>query len=138
MQTQGNGAAVMRPPARVYEPAVTPHLLHTAIVSAVEHAGLERKIHTQRSKIQSQRVELARSQRISQAILDSAAYMIVATDARGTVPAFNPAAERQLGYAADEVIGRQTPLLALVVPLILVGMVDGRRGVRQRRTFAAR
>jgi lactate permease len=28
-------------------------------------------------------------------------------------------------------VGRQTPLLALIVPLILVGMVDGRRGVRQ-------
>jgi lactate permease len=28
-------------------------------------------------------------------------------------------------------VGRQTPLLGLVVPLILVGMVDGRRGVRQ-------
>ena len=28
-------------------------------------------------------------------------------------------------------VGRQTPLLALFVPLILVGMVDGMRGVRQ-------
>jgi lactate permease len=28
-------------------------------------------------------------------------------------------------------VGRQTPFLALIVPLILVGMVDGRRGVRQ-------
>src|SRR5215210_2565776 len=28
-------------------------------------------------------------------------------------------------------VGRQTPFLALVVPLILVGMVDGGRGVRQ-------
>jgi lactate permease len=27
-------------------------------------------------------------------------------------------------------VGRQTPLLALVVPLILVGMVDGRRGIK--------
>src|SRR5919201_5935678 len=27
-------------------------------------------------------------------------------------------------------VGRQTPFLALVVPLILVGMVDGRRGIR--------
>jgi lactate permease len=27
-------------------------------------------------------------------------------------------------------VGRQTPLLALVVPLILVGMVDGARGIR--------
>jgi len=28
-------------------------------------------------------------------------------------------------------VGRQTPLLALIVPLILVGIVDGRRGIRQ-------
>jgi lactate permease len=28
-------------------------------------------------------------------------------------------------------VGRQTPLLAVFVPLILVGMVDGRRGIRQ-------
>jgi lactate permease len=28
-------------------------------------------------------------------------------------------------------VGRQTPFLALVVPLVLVGVVDGRRGVRQ-------
>jgi lactate permease len=28
-------------------------------------------------------------------------------------------------------VGRQTPFLALIVPLILIGMVDGRRGVRQ-------
>jgi lactate permease len=28
-------------------------------------------------------------------------------------------------------VGRQTPILALVVPLILVGMVDGVRGIRQ-------
>ena len=28
-------------------------------------------------------------------------------------------------------VGRQTPILALVVPLILVFIVDGRRGVRQ-------
>ena len=29
------------------------------------------------------------------------------------------------------VVGRQTPILALFVPLVLVGLVDGRRGVRQ-------
>lgn len=29
------------------------------------------------------------------------------------------------------VMGRQTPLLALVVPLVLVGLVDGRRGLRE-------
>ena len=38
------------------------------------------------------------------------------------------------GIPADDLgamVGRQTPFLALIVPLILVGMVDGRRGVRQ-------
>ncbi|MGW1726387.1 L-lactate permease [Streptomyces sp. NPDC002306] len=29
------------------------------------------------------------------------------------------------------VVGRQTPLLALLVPLVLVGLVDGRRGLRE-------
>ncbi|MFJ6572082.1 L-lactate permease [Streptomyces sp. NPDC091292] len=29
------------------------------------------------------------------------------------------------------VVGRQTPLLAVVVPLVLVGLVDGRRGLRE-------
>jgi lactate permease len=28
-------------------------------------------------------------------------------------------------------VGRQTPFLALIVPLILIGMVDGRRGIKQ-------
>jgi lactate permease len=38
------------------------------------------------------------------------------------------------GISANDLgamVGRQTPMLALIVPLILVGMVDGRRGVRQ-------
>jgi lactate permease len=34
-------------------------------------------------------------------------------------------------------VGRQTPFLALIVPLILVGMVDGRRGVRAAWPAAA-
>jgi lactate permease len=38
------------------------------------------------------------------------------------------------GIPADDigaVVGRQTPVLALFVPLVLVSMVDGRRGIRQ-------
>ncbi len=38
------------------------------------------------------------------------------------------------GLPKDELgamVGRQTPFLAMVVPLILIGMVDGRRGVRK-------
>jgi lactate permease len=38
------------------------------------------------------------------------------------------------GISSDEigaVVGRQTPILALFVPLVLVGLVDGMRGIRQ-------
>ena len=38
------------------------------------------------------------------------------------------------GLSPDDLgamVGRQTPLLAVIVPLILVGMVDGWRGIRQ-------
>ena len=44
------------------------------------------------------------------------------------------------GLKADDLgamVGRQTPFLALFVPLILIAMVDGRRGVRQAWPIAA-
>ena len=44
------------------------------------------------------------------------------------------------GLPADDLgsmVGRQTPFLALIVPLILIFMVDGRRGVRQTWPVAA-
>ena len=34
-------------------------------------------------------------------------------------------------------VGRQTPLLAVIVPFVLVGIVDGRRGIRQAWPVAA-
>ena len=42
-------------------------------------------------------------------ILDNAAYGIISTAPDGMVTSFNHAAERMLGYTADEVIGKQTP-----------------------------
>jgi PAS domain S-box-containing protein len=48
---------------------------------------------------------------VQNAILGSADYGIVATDRKGTVQTFNPAAERLLGYSAPEVIGKATPML---------------------------
>ncbi|MEA3639452.1 MAG: PAS domain S-box protein [Lamprobacter sp.] len=43
-------------------------------------------------------------------MVDLAAYAIIATDMNGLISQFNPAAERLLGYTAEEIIGRQTPL----------------------------
>ena len=46
---------------------------------------------------------------LQQAILDGANYTIISTDTNGVILAFNAAAERMLGYSADEVIGKVTP-----------------------------
>lgn len=48
---------------------------------------------------------------IQQAILDSAGYTIISTDRDGTIRVFNKAAERILGYSAEEVVGKHTPEL---------------------------
>jgi PAS domain S-box-containing protein len=45
------------------------------------------------------------------AILNGANYAIIATSREGTIQVFNPAAQILLGYAADEIVGTQTPLL---------------------------
>ena len=56
------------------------------------------------------RFQEANAQR--KAVLDSATHMaIVATNQRGTIILFNKGAEHLLGYAAEEVIGRATPLI---------------------------
>jgi diguanylate cyclase (GGDEF)-like protein/PAS domain S-box-containing protein len=46
-----------------------------------------------------------------QAILDGANLSIIATSLDGTILSFNRAAERMLGYTAEEMIGRQTPAI---------------------------
>ena len=54
---------------------------------------------------------LARSSELNNAILSASALMIIATDTTGTVKVFNPAAERHLGYKANDIIGKKTPAL---------------------------
>jgi len=53
--------------------------------------------------------ELSESVQLQRSILDSAGAMILAADIRGRIIIFNPAAERMLGYRADEVVGRLRP-----------------------------
>ena len=50
-----------------------------------------------------------RHRAIRDAIFAGATHLIVATDEHGIIVDINPAAERQLGYARDELIGRATP-----------------------------
>ena len=49
---------------------------------------------------------------LQQAILDSTSYAIMATGLDGTIRSFNTAAERILGYRADEIVGKANPTIA--------------------------
>lgn len=46
---------------------------------------------------------------LNRAVLASASMAIIATDPQGVISLFNAAAERLLGYAAHELVGRHTP-----------------------------
>lgn len=47
---------------------------------------------------------------LQRTILDNVAYGIISTNPDGVVTSFNPAAERLLGYTANEVVGQQMPV----------------------------
>lgn len=53
-------------------------------------------------------LELRETTRLHQAILESANYAIISMDVDGIIRTFNPAAQRLLGYAAAEVVGKKT------------------------------
>lgn len=52
---------------------------------------------------------IARTSRLNQEILDSADFSIISTDTQGIILTFNHAAEKMLGYRADELVGKFTP-----------------------------
>lgn len=55
--------------------------------------------------------ELEKTTQLYQAIMDSAHHLIVVTDLKGMIVAFNRSAEKMLGYKAEEVVGKVTPTL---------------------------
>lgn len=54
--------------------------------------------------------EIERLVSLQTAIFNAANYSIISTDISGTILSFNLAAERMLGYSAEEVVGTVTPL----------------------------
>jgi PAS domain S-box-containing protein len=63
---------------------------------------------TERRRAEKALIETTQFQR---AILDSANYAIISTTPDGLIRTFNAAAERLLGYTAEEVVGKLTPLV---------------------------
>lgn len=74
---------------------------------ALSNQQLQKEI-SQREEVENTLLELTQFQ---WGILDGANYMIIATDPQGVIQTFNSAAEKLLGYRADELLGKMTPEL---------------------------
>jgi PAS domain S-box-containing protein len=55
--------------------------------------------------------ELAAARHRLQAVLDGTTFSVIATTPAGLIEVFNAGAERMLGYAAAEMVGRQDPVI---------------------------
>lgn len=55
--------------------------------------------------------KFSRLSALQKSIVDSTNYAIISVDLNGMITTFNPAAEELLGYSADEVVGKETPML---------------------------
>ncbi|MES2310168.1 MAG: PAS domain S-box protein [Verrucomicrobiota bacterium] len=80
-----------------------------------DHADLNEEINFKLSREISETLEtkekLKESLQLQNAILSSTSYLIVSTDAQGTVTSFNEAAQKALGYTRAEVVNKWTPAL---------------------------
>jgi PAS domain S-box-containing protein len=68
------------------------------------NASLARKVAERTSQLEASAI-------LQTAILGQAGYAIISTDQNGTITLFNRAAERMLGYSAQDVVGKETLLL---------------------------
>ncbi len=89
--------------------------------SEQERSLLNDQVRENRSLVENLRQEIAarqnaeeeerRSRKLLSSVLQAASEVaVIAADPRGMITVFNRGAERLLGYGADEVIGRMTPL----------------------------
>jgi len=76
-----------------------------------EVARLGQNFNLMMETIQNREDDLHHITQFRRTILDDAAYGIISVTPDGTVSSFNPAAEHLLGYTAEEIIGKQTPVL---------------------------
>ena len=88
-------------------------LLSLASVTML-YLRIRRDLHQQRNareQLARQTEELRAGETRLRTVLNTVVDAIIVIDERGVIESFNPAAERILGYRADEVIGRNVSLL---------------------------
>jgi PAS domain S-box-containing protein len=76
-----------------------------------ELARLGKSFNALLTTVEYRETVLRRVSRFQSAILNDAAYSIISTGTDGGITSLNPAAERLLGYSAEELIGRATPMI---------------------------
>jgi PAS domain S-box-containing protein len=76
-----------------------------------EIAILGRSFNAMMHAVQERENDLRQLGVFQRTILSNVAYGIISATPDGVVTSFNPAAERLLGYPAEEVVGKQTPAL---------------------------
>jgi PAS domain S-box-containing protein len=81
------------------------------VTGAEEVARLGRNFNAMMGAVQEREDDLRRLSIFQRTILDNVAFGIISATPDGIVNSFNPAAERLLGYPANEIIGRQTPAI---------------------------
>ncbi len=76
-----------------------------------EIARLGHSFNAMMEVIHEREGNLRRLSTFQRTILNNAAYVIISSTPDGLITSYNPAAERLLGYTADEVVDKQTPAL---------------------------
>ncbi|MEI6139049.1 MAG: PAS domain S-box protein [Mariniphaga sp.] len=70
----------------------------------------ETNVHLE-NRVEERTLELRQLSNLQQAILRHAGLAIISTSTEGLIEQFNDAAEEMLGYKANEVVGKNTPVL---------------------------
>jgi PAS domain S-box-containing protein len=85
------------------------YALRAPVATDDELGQLGRQFNEMLAGIAERDREIAANHALQRAILSGAGVAVISTDPSGVVRSFNPAAERLLGYRAEEVVGCATP-----------------------------
>ncbi len=87
------------------------HSVRAHVEGADELAQIGQSIDSLFEQMTEERGELIASEQMQKAIINSSSYSIISTTPEGMIRSFNKAAEKMLGYQAQDLIDKQSPAL---------------------------